>query len=289
MPRMLLSVLAAALLSAPLCGQPAPAQPPAKAGVSRYACPMKCEGDKAYASEGKCPVCGMALKPVAAPAFALTLASAGGPPKGNEPTQYSLGVVDSAGAAVKGLREIDGKKLHVYTVLRDLASFTHLTPDANESGAFRFEQTLPPGEYMVFARFLPATGSEQVVTTSLTVSGKPANPRAMGVDADRPKSVDGCSITVDGWKDARAGSEAKLKFRITVDGKDADTDQLLGHAGNVVLISHDRKQFVAATPGTGLEFSATPPAPGLYRVWLQFQRGGKVSSAAFNFEVAHKN
>jgi len=28
------------------------------AGASRYACPMKCEGDKSYAAEGKCPVCG---------------------------------------------------------------------------------------------------------------------------------------------------------------------------------------------------------------------------------------
>ncbi len=27
-----------------------------------YACPMKCEGDKTYDKEGKCPKCGMNLK-----------------------------------------------------------------------------------------------------------------------------------------------------------------------------------------------------------------------------------
>ena len=29
-----------------------------------YQCPMKCEGDKTYTEEGKCPKCGMALKEV---------------------------------------------------------------------------------------------------------------------------------------------------------------------------------------------------------------------------------
>jgi hypothetical protein len=29
-----------------------------------YQCPMKCEGDKTYTEPGKCPKCGMDLKPV---------------------------------------------------------------------------------------------------------------------------------------------------------------------------------------------------------------------------------
>ncbi|MGG7660940.1 heavy metal-binding domain-containing protein [Dyadobacter sp. BHUBP1] len=31
----------------------------------KYACPMKCEGEKTYAEAGKCPVCKMELKEVA--------------------------------------------------------------------------------------------------------------------------------------------------------------------------------------------------------------------------------
>lgn len=30
-----------------------------------YACPMKCEGDKTYASAGKCPKCGMDIEAIA--------------------------------------------------------------------------------------------------------------------------------------------------------------------------------------------------------------------------------
>ncbi len=33
-----------------------------------YQCPMKCEGDKMYHKNGKCPVCGMQMKPVKAEA-----------------------------------------------------------------------------------------------------------------------------------------------------------------------------------------------------------------------------
>lgn len=31
----------------------------------KYACPMKCEGDKTYAETGKCPVCDMDLEEIA--------------------------------------------------------------------------------------------------------------------------------------------------------------------------------------------------------------------------------
>ena len=32
--------------------------------AEQYACPMKCEDDKTYATAGNCPVCKMALKKV---------------------------------------------------------------------------------------------------------------------------------------------------------------------------------------------------------------------------------
>lgn len=40
------------------------------AHAAKYQCPMKCEGDKTYAKEGKCPECNMKLK--ALPASIVT-------------------------------------------------------------------------------------------------------------------------------------------------------------------------------------------------------------------------
>ncbi len=285
--RCALTILLGALPCTPALAQP----PGAKAAAAKYACPMKCEGDKTYAAEGKCPICQMNLKAVAASQYSLTLASAGGPPKGNEATLYNLSVVDAAGAAVKDFEPVDGKKLHVYIVLRDLMGFVHLCPDQNESGAFRFEQSLAPGEYMIYADFTPRGGTAQVISTSLSVSGKPANQRAMGVDADRPRSVDGCTVTLTGFKDARAGKESTLKFHVARDGKEADDPETyLGKPAHAVLLSQSRRNLVHAAlvsgKGPDVSFTAKFPEPGLYRVWFQFQRAGKLSTVAFNFEVA---
>ena len=51
----------------PVCGMQ---MKPVKASVAHanYQCPMKCEGDKMYAKAGKCPVCNMDLKKVTAKA-----------------------------------------------------------------------------------------------------------------------------------------------------------------------------------------------------------------------------
>ncbi len=35
-----------------------------EAGITRYYCPMHCEGDKTYDKPGTCPVCNMFLVPV---------------------------------------------------------------------------------------------------------------------------------------------------------------------------------------------------------------------------------
>src|SRR5881394_1240332 len=39
--------------------------PPAPASLTKYYCPMRCEGEKTYEQPGRCPVCKMKLKPVA--------------------------------------------------------------------------------------------------------------------------------------------------------------------------------------------------------------------------------
>ena len=38
------------------CSEPDPNE------TTEYYCPMKCEGEKTYPTEGSCPVCGMDLK-----------------------------------------------------------------------------------------------------------------------------------------------------------------------------------------------------------------------------------
>ena len=56
-------ILALSMLVSSVAAQPQN-PPAAKAPAPRYACPMKCEGDKTYDKPGSCPVCKMDLKEV---------------------------------------------------------------------------------------------------------------------------------------------------------------------------------------------------------------------------------
>ncbi len=74
-------VLEVAAGKCPLCEMPlaqipgaTPAQAEPAAGPPQFMCPMKCEGDKTYASPGKCPVCEMALEAVPARSGSAVLA-----------------------------------------------------------------------------------------------------------------------------------------------------------------------------------------------------------------------
>jgi Cu2+-exporting ATPase len=46
----------------PNAGKPAGDSVPAVNTAVKYQCPMKCEGEKAYDTIGKCPVCGMDMQ-----------------------------------------------------------------------------------------------------------------------------------------------------------------------------------------------------------------------------------
>jgi Cu(I)/Ag(I) efflux system membrane fusion protein len=60
----LVALVAVTIFAVSGCGksqETATVEKPAEQSAAQYACSMKCEGEKTYASPGKCPVCGMAL------------------------------------------------------------------------------------------------------------------------------------------------------------------------------------------------------------------------------------
>ena len=135
----------------------------------------------------------------------------------------------------------------------------------------------------MLASFQPAGGSNQVASAPLAVSGKAANPKAMGVDADRPKLVDGDSFSLSGFKDLKAGQEATLTFQVAHDGKPVTQ---IGAGAALVGISPNLKYLVHGLPaGQDLAFRVTLPEAGLYRIWLEVRHGDKISVVPFVVEV----
>ena len=70
-----------------------------------------------------------------------------------------------------------------------------------------------------------------------------------------------------------------------------DLEPYLGASGHLLIVNHDLTAAIhahpegAATSGPVVTFAPVFPAPGRYKVWVQFQRKGAVVTAAFVIDV----
>ncbi len=144
---------------------------------------------------------------------------------------------------------------------------------------------------------------------------------ALVADDELTKTVDGLRVTMRPDKTLRAGEELMLKFSAADagSGKPAtDLQPYLGALAHFVIISEDTTDFLHAHPMTKAEMDkaggahaatghdahahqtaelkdaanenggasevaahTTFPRPGLYKIWAQFQRGGRVITVPF--------
>jgi hypothetical protein len=107
-----------------------------------------------------------------------------------------------------------------------------------------------------------------------------------------PKVVDGVRVTLDASR-ARGGETQPLAFRIddaATGGPVSDLEPYLGASAHLLVVPADLTEAIHGHPadegrGPAVSFSPLLPRAGLYKAWIQFQRGGHVSTAAFVIEV----
>jgi hypothetical protein len=250
-------------------------------------CPM--HPDVRSADEGKCPACGMSLVPIP-------------PPKIGE---YKLDVApmrERGGSGLAGLQltvrepgtnalvtsfaTVHEKLFHLFIVSRDLEYFAHVHPEQTDAGSFVLRHPVPPGEYMLIADFLPSHGTSQMVQKAIIVGGTRAQ------DAS-PESSHGLQIRLEA-RDLAAGKPAELIFTVT-DAQTGvpvtDLEPYLGAPAHMLIVRRDLADAVhghpeeTSTGGPTISFHPLLPAAGDYKLWLQVQRAGQVTTTAFALSV----
>ncbi|GAA3392679.1 hypothetical protein [Streptomyces roseoviridis] len=206
------------------------------------------------------------------------------PPAGRSVLRFSI--KDGAGKKVTAFTTEHGKELHFIVASRDLTVFRHLHPEKAPDGTWTVDADLPSaGAYKAFADFKPAVKGAKGITlgVDLAVPGayapKPMPPVSPTAD------VDGYQVRLGGTLDP--GKAGELRLTVTKAGRPVtDLEPYLGAYGHLVALREGDLAYLHVHPNEGgpgpdVSFTATAPSAGTYRLFLDFQHGGTVRTAAF--------
>ncbi|MBS2552766.1 hypothetical protein KGQ19_38520 [Catenulispora sp. NL8] len=190
------------------------------------------------------------------------------------------------------------KLMHFYLIRSDLSGFQHVHPTMAADGTWTAPtKAAGPGAYRVYAQFIAKGAGGEVVPLVLSEQVTSA-----GSAPDRPVPAAAASTTVDGYtvtvdsSQLMAGMAMPLKVSISKDGQPVtDLEPYLAtyahlsgfHAGDLAMAHLHPRGGVAttATGGPDLTFEATLPEAGQWRMYLQFQTGGTLHTAAVTLDV----
>ncbi|MFJ9026865.1 hypothetical protein ACIRPU_44115 [Streptomyces sp. NPDC102259] len=220
---------------------------------------------------------------------AATLAS-------RKPTAYRFTITGPDGKPVTGFALDQTKRMHFYAIRSDLTGFQHLHPSMAADGAWTADlSALAPGAWRMFASFTPDSGSGKgkdfVLSRTVTVPGTAAiTPLPAPVTTAQ---ADGYTITVKGKP--MAGMAHPLTISLSKDGKPVtDLQPYLDTYAHLTAFHEGDQAFAHVHPtteatgdngGPDLAFHAELPTAGNWRLFLQFQTGGKLHTAAVTLRV----
>jgi len=187
--------------------------------------------------------------------------------------------------------------MHLYLIRSDLSGFQHLHPTMANDGTWTASVgPLQPGAYRAYVAFVAVSSSGDTASLILgdkvTVTGTGA---AVGLPAPSTTTqVDGYSLTMVGTP-LTAGATGSVTFLVKKAGLlVTDLEPYMSsfgqltavHEGDLAL-TYPLAQGDAKTGlgGPSLSFTAAPAKAGNWRMFIQFQTGGAVHTAAITVAI----
>ncbi len=206
-----------------------------------------------------------------------------------QPVPITVSVMDQTGNRERPLLLMDEKALHLVVVNRDLTSFQHVFPERSADGTFLLSLTFPvAGDYVVYGDYMPLDNVTQQLSVPVRVGGAGSTAAQLVPDAGTPKIVEGWTVTLRGANALQANRYETLSFEV-VDAQGAVLtrfESYLGGAGHLVAVSQNADRYLRVHASKKrLDFTTAFPAPGLYKVWLEFQPADHVVVVDFVIEV----
>jgi hypothetical protein len=189
-------------------------------------------------------------------------------------------------------------QMHLVVVSDDLRFFQHEAPTYNGNGRFEIKPDFPaPGSYTVFSHI---SGSTQLTAQKLTIPGNVPLPTELE-SFSNTKTLQNTKVTL---KLPESRLQARKPVQLTFDLQDTknnqpvkdlqpylnknlnknsnETARLVIVRSSSPLTKSDYIQTTALKSPTGiLSYQSNFPQKGTYKLWLQFNRNGKVNTADF--------
>ena len=283
--------------------------PNAPTTTSGYICPM--HPNEVKAEPGTCSICGMTLvpgDPMATADYVMRVTMEPRAPKPGQTVKFRFAALHPlTGAMVTDFAEVHDKLFHLFIVSRDMSQWFHVHPELQKDGSLVLEHVIPTaGHWALFSDFMPIGGGPQLIVTPFSTAGYEgdltSSVPSLTPDTSFTKSADGVTVSMQ-LTPAKliSGEETDIPIRFTDEKTGEPVKNLqryLGAFGHAMMLSEDMTEHVHAHPeqmlegtsiteggGPDLTFHALFPKPGVYRIWLQFQRNGKLSMIPFTVRV----
>lgn len=233
--------------------------------------------------------------------------------KANEPVELEFVVKTGNGEIIKDFEAVHEKLIHLIIVSEDLKEFYHVHPELQPDGTFKTQFVFPNGGYYrLYADLKPQGYSQIVKDFSQIVVGTERAKEPLKTDEKFEKTIDGLRVVMNADAALEDGKELMLNFQIfdaATNQPVTDLEKYLGEYAHFVIISEDLRDFVHAHPVSRDNVKSEPLSPnsdtehneklmskdaesivsahvnfpnaGKYKIWVQFQRPGKVIEFPF--------
>ncbi|MER3492212.1 MAG: hypothetical protein C4323_07670 [Mastigocladus sp. ERB_26_2] len=212
----------------------------------------------------------------------------------NQPIPLVINIQDFQGKSISKFDKFQEQLMHLIIVSDDLKIFQHLHPNYKDNGRFEINNNFPePNNYTIFSDYKPSGEQEQVTVMKITVPGSTPVPQELAKYSNT-KILPDTKVNLNfSQPTLKAGEEVNLKFSLKDSGNNQaikDLQPYLGEKGHLVIIkssspltvsdyihAHARKD----SPDGQVDFLTSFPQAGTYKLWMQFNRNGKVNIADF--------
>lgn len=231
-------------------------------------------------------------------------------------TKISYKIVNDKKEVLKDFTVAHEKLMHFILVRKDLQNFQHLHPEFNQqTGEFTVNVNFPSdGPYRLFPDFTPTPENPQKlpVTVSYDVNvGDQTKYKAQPLTVDTATSKTSEGLTIDYYFGNTPQAGAQLDYGLTISdpkiNEQVQLESYLGAMGHGVIIKENTLDFIhthaagmdmgamegmsaaehaghVGEPDT-VDFSATFPEAGKYKIFTQFQVKGKVITSDYTVSV----